>query len=68
MNKPSFMPMARKAMTIGISQSWYCRKGAYGAGIFGPATFIAIVNAVNIMSSESVFVFIFPRPPVECYS
>ena len=56
---PERGPIIRKAVTMGISQSWKYRNGYSGKGIFGPYMFRAAARAVKIMISERARVFMF---------
>jgi hypothetical protein len=54
---PTAAPKRRKAVTIGISQIWYIKYGAYGAGIFIGDRLRAIARAAKTTIAAKVFVF-----------
>jgi hypothetical protein len=58
---PTATPKRRKAVTIGISQIWYIKYGAYGAGIFIGDRLRAIAKAAKTTVAARVFVFKVPH-------
>ena len=61
---PALTPYNKKTMTIAISQNWYFRYGAYGAGNFRGDRLKTIDSAEKRAIIVRVFVFIFCCLPV----
>ena len=54
---PIIGPNSKKEATIGISQIWYIKNGAYGAGILIGDKFNATVKAAKTAAKDIVFEF-----------